>query len=148
MFVCNRMTQPDAKRPASLPHRLAAMAYDWLLLASLLFAVTLVLVVLRGGSAVEPGTWWYSALLIVVAFLFYGWCWTHGGQTLGLRAWQLRVVAADGAPLSWLDAARRFAASATLLVPPALGLVWSLLDSDGRCWHDRLSRTRIDRVPD
>jgi uncharacterized RDD family membrane protein YckC len=87
-------------------------------------------------------------LLIGVAFVFYGWCWTHGGQTLGLRAWKLRVVTADGEPLTWLDAARRFAASAILLIPPGLGLVWSLLDSESRCWHERLSRTRIVRQPD
>lgn len=142
------MTQPEKKRPAGLLRRLAAMAYDWLLLASLLFAVTLVVIMLRGGSAVEPGTWWYGALLIAVAFLFYGWCWTHGGQTLGLRAWKLRVVTAQDAPLSWPDAALRFCASVTLLLPPALGLVWSLLDSQGRCWHDTLSRTRIDRLPE
>ena len=142
------MPQPDETRPASLPRRFAAMAYDWLLLASVLFATTLVLIVLRGGAAIEPGTWWYGSLLIAVAFLFYGWCWTHGGQTLGLRAWNLRVVTADGKPLSWLDAARRFAASATLLMPPGLGLVWSLLDPRRRCWHDRLSRTRVDRTAD
>lgn len=142
------MTQPDEIRPASLRHRFAAMAYDWLLLASVLFAATLVLIVLRGGAAIEPGTWWYGVLLIAVSFLFYGWCWTRGGQTLGLRAWKLRVVTANGEPLTWLDAAGRFAASAVLLVPPGLGLFWSLLDSERRCWHDRLSRTRIDRLPD
>lgn len=124
------------------------MAYDWLLLASLLFAVTLVLIIVRGGTPIAPGTLWYSVLMIAVAFLFYGWCWTHGGQTLGLRAWKLRVVTAEGGPLSWWSAATRFAASATLLLPPGLGLVWSLIDSDRRCWHDRLSRTRIDREPD
>ena len=142
------MNQPDEIRPASLRRRLAAMSYDLLLLASVLFAATFVLIMLRRGAAIEPGTWWYGALLIAVSFLFYGWCWTHGGQTLGLRAWRLRVVTAKGEPLTWLDAARRFAACVTLLVPPGLGLVWSLLDSKHRCWHDKLSRTRVDRLPD
>ena len=142
------MTQPDEIRPASLRRRLAAMAYDWLLLASVLFAATFVLIMLRGGAAIEPGTWWYGTCLIVVSFLFYGWCWTRGGQTLGLRAWKLRVVTADGEPLSWIDAAQRFVASAILLAPPGLGFVWALLDSKHRCWHDRLSHTRVDRLPD
>lgn len=140
------MTQTATNCPASLRRRLAAMAYDWLLLASVLFATTFVLILVRGGVAIEPGTWWYGTLLIAVAFVFYGWCWTHGGQTLGLRAWKLRVVTVDGEPLAWVDATRRFAASAVLLFPPGLGLVWSLLDSEARCWHDKLSRTRIDRL--
>ncbi len=142
------MTEPDQKRPAGLRRRLAAMAYDWLLLASVLFAATFVLILLRGGTAIEPGTWWYATLLIAVAFLFYGWCWTHGGQTLGLRAWKLQVITADGEPLSWGDAARRFAVSAILLVPPGLGLLWVLVDPERRGWHDRLSRTRVVRLPD
>jgi len=146
MLLCDRMTQPDENCPAGLRHRLAAMAYDWLLLASILFATTFVLILLRGGEAIRPGTWWYGVVLIAVAFLFYGWCWTHGGQTLGLRAWKLRVVTDEGEPLSWLDAARRFAASTVLLLPPGLGLIGSLLDPKRRCWHDKLSRTRLDRL--
>lgn len=126
--------------------RFAAMAYDWLLLAALYFCVTLVVVTARGGAALEPGTWWYTALLIVVTFAFYGWFWTHGGQTLGLRAWRLRVERFDGGPLSWRDATIRFAASATLLLPPGIGLLWMLIDGRSACWHDRLSGTRVASV--
>ncbi len=122
------------------------MAYDWLLLIALYFCITLVVVTARGGGALEPGTWWYTALLLVVTLAFYGWFWTHGGQTLGLRAWRLRVERCDGRPLSWRDAAIRFAASTTLLAPPGLGLLWMLIDSQSACWHDRLSGTRVASV--
>jgi uncharacterized RDD family membrane protein YckC len=122
------------------------MSYDWLLLGALYFCATLLVVVLRRGTPLAPGTSWYTALLVLLSFLFYGWFWTHGGQTLGLRAWRLRIERVDGRPLSWLDAARRFAASATLLVPPGLGLVWMLVDRRRACWHDRLSNTRVVRL--
>jgi len=133
----------ETKPPAPLASRLAAMAYDWLLLAALLFVVTLILILARGGAALAPGTGWYTTLLIGVSFAFYGWFWTHGGQTLGLRAWRLRVERSDGHPLGWIDAARRFGASAVLFVPPAVGLLWILVDPRRSAWHDRLSRTRI-----
>lgn len=135
-------------RPAGLLPRLAAMAYDWLLLASVFFILTLGLILLRSGAEIAPGTWWYTALLISAGFLFYGWFWTHGGQTLGLRAWRLSVVRIDGGPLSWRDAAWRFAAAATLLVPPGLGLAWMLVDTRKACWHDLLSQTRVVRSPE
>jgi uncharacterized RDD family membrane protein YckC len=122
------------------------MAYDWLLLASVLFAVTLGAILLRGGEEIAPGTAWYTLLLLAVSFLFYGWFWTHGGQTLGLRAWRLRVVRADGQQVSWRDAAWRFGAATLLLVPPGLGLAWMLIDSRKACWHDLLSGTRIVRL--
>jgi uncharacterized RDD family membrane protein YckC len=137
------MNSELAYPPAGLLRRLAAMAYDWLLLGSVLFAVTLVLIAARGGNAIPPGTWWYGPLLTTAAFAFYGWFWTHGGQTLGMRAWRLRVLQTNGQPLSWLLAAARFVASLSLCLPPGLGLLWMLVDRDRRCWHDRLSRTRV-----
>ncbi len=142
------MNPEHAHRPAGVAPRLAAMTYDWLLLASIFFILTLGLILLRGGAAIAPGSWWYTALLISVSFIFYGWFWTHGGQTLGLRAWRLRVVRTDGGRLSWRDATRRFAAATTLLVPPGLGLAWMLIDPRKACWHDLLSNTRIERTAD
>jgi len=137
------MNRDPTYRPAGALARLAAMAYDWLLLGSVCFVLTLALILLRGGVAIAPGTWWYTALLIAVSFLFYGWFWSHGGQTLGLRAWRLRVVRIDGGPLSRRDAARRFAATVTLVIPPGLGLAWMLVDPRKACWHDLLSDTRV-----
>lgn len=122
------------------------MAYDWLLLGGLLFVVTLIQIFFRGGVAIDPGTWWYTLSLVLTGFLFYGWFWTHGGQTLGLRAWKLRVVGIDGGELSWRDAAMRYLAAVTLLLPPGIGLLWAGISSRGVAWHDLLSRTRVVRV--
>jgi uncharacterized RDD family membrane protein YckC len=119
------------------------MTYDWLLLGGTLFVLTLTLIVVRGGHAIAPGTRWFELLLLAASFLFFAWFWTHGGQTLGMRAWKIRVERLDGGPLRWRDAAARFASAATLLFPPGLGLLWALVDSDRRCWHDRLSCTRV-----
>jgi len=141
------VSDTDDPQPAGVAVRLAAMAYDWLLLSALYVCVTLPLVLLRGGVALEPGTWWYSALLLLVTFAFYGWFWTHGGQTLGMRAWRLRVQRRDGHALSWLDAACRSAAALTLLLPPGLGLLWIVLDGRRAAWHDLLSNTAVIRLP-
>jgi uncharacterized RDD family membrane protein YckC len=145
-IVADSRPDPLLTPAAGLAARIAAMVYDWLLLVALYFCTTLIVVTARRGAALAPGTWWYTALLFVVSFGFYGWFWTHGGQTLGLRAWRLRVERFDGQPLSWTDAAKRFAASAALLVPPGLGLLWMLIDKQSACWHDRLSGTRIARA--
>jgi len=141
------VSDSEDSQPAGLAVRLAAMAYDWLLLGALYVCVTLILVLLRGGVALAPGTWWYSGMLLLVTFGFYGWFWTHGGQTLGLRAWRLKVQRLDGRSLSWLDAARRSAAALTLLLPPGLGLLWIAVDARRAAWHDLLSDTAVIRVP-
>ena len=39
---------------------------------------------------------------------FFGWFWTRGGQTLGMRAWNLRVQRPDGSAVRWPIATLRF----------------------------------------
>lgn len=140
------MPQENAA-PAGLLRRVAAMCYDLLLFTGLIMILTLLLVLVRGGSAVPPGTWWYGALLLGLNFLFFGYSWTHGGQTLGALAWRLRVTTADNGELDWKRAALRYLCAWLLLFPPGLGLVWACRDRQRRCWHDRLSGTRVIHLP-
>lgn len=123
------------------------MFYDSLLLLSLWFVATLPVLGLTRGEAVKAGNLLFSAYVVGVAFLFFAWFWVHGGQTLGMRAWRLRLVALDGNPITWGRAARRFAAAIVSLLPLGLGLLWVLIDRDGMSWHDRLSSTKLVVVP-
>ena len=134
---------PSQSRSAELARRLAALAYDGVILLGLAFFLTLVLVLVRGGRAIPPGSAWYGLTLIAAGFGFFGWSWTHGGQTLGARAWNLRVETPDGETPGWRRAALRYLAAWLLLIPPGLGLLWSRWDKDRLAWHDRLSGTRI-----
>jgi uncharacterized RDD family membrane protein YckC len=136
---------PLAFEPASLWRRLAAFCYDALLLAALLFSFTAVVLAVRLGEPVPPGTLWFPLSLAGIVMAFYCGFWVHGGQTLGMRAWRIRVVCEDGAALGWARAAARFGAAAVALAPIGLGLWWSMLDRERRAWHDRLTRTRVVR---
>jgi uncharacterized RDD family membrane protein YckC len=140
-------TELERAIAAPLARRLAAICYDALLLAAILFLFTLAVVALRGGRAVDAGTVWFGLSLVAVAFLFFGWFWTHGGQTLGMRAWRIRLIRPDARPIGWRQALLRFVAAWLAALPLGLGLWWSWLDADRRCWHDRLSGTRVVREP-
>ena len=142
------MAQSLSCPPAGLVRRLAALIYDWLLLSGLLFTATLLLILLRGGAAIAPSSWWFDVILVLISFMFFGWFWTHGGQTLGMRAWKIRVERQDGNALDWPDALRRYLAAWLLLLPPGLGFVWGWLNKDRLCWHDQLSATRVVRLAD
>ena len=139
----NRNGHPSA----GLPRRAAAICYDLLLLTGLVMVLTLALVLFRGGEAVPPASRWYEASLLAAHFAFFGISWTRGGQTLGARAWKLRVTAMDGRDLTWRLAALRYLSAWLLLLPPGLGFLWACWDPDGLCWHDRLSGTRVVRIP-
>jgi uncharacterized RDD family membrane protein YckC len=131
---------------SGLARRLAALCYDALLLTALLLVLTAILLALRRGTAIAPQTWWFQLVVVVVCLLFYGGFWTHGGQTLGMRAWKIRVVRDDGTALDWGDAVLRFAAAWLAALPAGLGYWWCLFDADKRCWHDRLTHTHVQRV--
>jgi len=137
----------SALESAGLLRRLAALAYDALVLLGLLLLFTALIWVLRGGREIVPGTVWFQYALIVLCMLFYCWFWTHGGQTVGMRAWKIRVQSVDGGPVPWPNAAVRFITAWLSAVPVGLGYWWSLIDSQQLCWHDRLSGTRVVRDP-
>src|SRR5690606_34764813 len=118
--------------------------YDLLLLAALVFCFTLLVLVARGGREIPPGTVWFELSLVAVAAVFFCSFWLHGGQTLGMRAWRIRVVG-DGVTLTWPRALARFGAAIVSALPLGLGLWWSVLDEKKRSWHDRWTRTRVVR---
>lgn len=133
---------PDRNPPGVL-RRLAAFFYDMVVLAAVLFAATVVLLPLNGGEAFRPHHGLYSAYLVMVSFAFFGWFWTHGGQTLGMRAWKIRLCTTDGNPISWGQALIRFACGLISFGFAGLGFLWILFDSQGRSWHDLASGSRI-----
>ena len=105
--------------------RLGAAFYDGLLLFAFWLLSTLGLVLLTGRTQVAANSstlsripYWF--FLLVVAWLFFSWFWTHGGQTLGMRAWKLRLEttgtgmtgdAGFDRAVGWSKASRRFFAA-------------------------------------
>lgn len=126
-----------------LARRSAAMGYDALLLVAVLFVATAVLMPFTGGEAIHPNDVWYTVYLVVVSFGYFGWFWTHGGQTLGMRSWRLRLVGVGENGASWRQALVRFVGACFSWLAFGAGFVWLLVDTDRLTWHDRVSKTRI-----
>lgn len=151
--------------------RLAAAAYDGLLLIAVLFLVTGLLLVATHGEAItheRVGAWAYAyqGLLALVVAGYFGVAWTARGQTLGMKAWSIRLETAAGALPGWPAVLLRVACAAPLYLPLLgatllvmahrvgwLGVVASALPlaadlgvqaySGQGTLHDRLSGTRI-----
>jgi uncharacterized RDD family membrane protein YckC len=69
-----------------------------------------------------------------------------GGQTLGKLAAGIRVVGADGEPLSVGAAFLRYLASFVSTVPLALGFIMAGLRRDKRALHDLIAGSRVERL--
>lgn len=95
-------------RPAAVWRRVAAALYDSLLLIALWMITSLLDVVIRDLLGLPRNLQALQVLEFSIGLLFFGWFWTHGGQTLGMRVWRLQVRRQDGAALRWPIAAVRY----------------------------------------
>jgi uncharacterized RDD family membrane protein YckC len=133
-------------KPAGLLVRLLAMFYDSLLLLSaLLIATAMALMVTKGTLSYHNP--FFRTFLFLICFSFYAWFWLHGGQTLGMRAWRLRLQRLDGGPITPWQALLRFMVAIPSLAAAGLGLWWMLIDKDRLALHDRISESTIVRLP-
>jgi uncharacterized RDD family membrane protein YckC len=118
-----------------------------LLLIALWFLATALLLPFTDGEAIPPGSLLYLAWLALAAFLWLGWSWTHGGQTLGMRAWRLRLVTLESGPVTWPRALLRFLVAVPTILAGGLGLWWALWDPRRRTLYDLSAGTLVVRVP-
>jgi uncharacterized RDD family membrane protein YckC len=146
--------------PASVPaalvgRRLLALLYDALPVLALwmLAAVPFVLadVAISGDAhhnigAFSTAQWllWATCWLLTGAYAVLSW--RRGGQTLGMRPWRLRVVAAGGGPAATRALCLRFLVGTASLLFGGLGFWWAWVDRERLAWHDRASHTRMVRV--
>ncbi|MBT8136968.1 MAG: RDD family protein [Gammaproteobacteria bacterium] len=130
--------------PPGLLRRLAAICYDTLILAAVLIAATAAALLFTRGNAIEPGTLWYQGYVASIALAYYAGFWRFGGQTIGMVAWRLHVVAANGDTVTFLQAIWRALLAAVSWLAAGLGFWWVLIDREKRGWHDLLSGTRLE----
>lgn len=154
---------------ASLRRRAACLLYE----VVVLFGVALVpgfvatLVGAVAPVAAQP------VLGQAIGFLCFGayfvWMWVHGGQTLPMQTWRLRLVTGEGKSLTLQRAVGRYLAAWLWVLPailvahaagwtrwPALGAAaaWAGVYGAAAWWlpqrqflHDVLCRTRLVELP-
>lgn len=144
----------DAPR-AGLLRRLAALMYDWLILAALWMAAmglamavvallnTLGLISLASytdhADFIARHKIWFQLYSVAWFCWFYLYFWCRGGQTLGMRAWRLLLVQQNGQPVTLRQALLR---AATALF--GIGNLWLWLRfGKGLALQDQLSSTQV-----
>ena len=132
---------------AGLLRRLAAMTYDSMLVIALFVIPTSIAMALRGGEPIPPGSILFQAMLIISAGVFFVAFWTAGGQTLGMRAWRIRVVNQDGHKITFRQSMLRFIMAIPSISLFGLGIFWMLLDPQKRTWPDRIAGTHVIVLP-
>jgi len=130
---------------AGILRRAAAGFYDWMLVIALMMTVSLFFVA-PNNEAIAAGNRGYQTLLVSIIGMYFVGFWAYRGQTLGMRAWHLRLENTRGGTASKKQCILRLVYALVGLLPLAMGFWWQQFDRDGLSWHDRWSHTRIRRV--
>jgi uncharacterized RDD family membrane protein YckC len=131
------METPTFKR------RLASLFYDALLLTAVLFLAGFVVVGLLPNVDAGWPRLIFQVYSFVVAGFYLTWFWRRGGQTLAMKTWRIRLVDADGGPVTYGRAWVRYGLAALGLFTFGLGFLWALWDRDRQFLHDHLTGTRL-----
>lgn len=154
--------------------RLAAATYDGLLLLAALMLVTALLQGFTHGAAITRARvgayeYPYCALLLLCVAGYYLPAWMRRGQTLGMKAWNIRLETLSGDLPELGRALLRLAVAAPLYVLALAGILVMIAHRGGPlvliaclapliasfAWHaftgggtlpDRLSGTRVTRI--
>ncbi|BFT31370.1 RDD family protein [Alteromonas sp. D210916BOD_24] len=157
-YTANSESESASLQRAGFLRRLLAMVYDTLvavavgMCAAMVMIVTLV-VMLKNGALdlqgyAEPAdliqaSTGYKLLIqtwVVIWIVgFFLWFWKRGGQTLGMRAWRLRIYSTVEEPMTWPRLFIRLVASLG-----GLGTLLVLFDfKNKQSLQDRLAKTEV-----
>ncbi len=129
----------------TLGRRLLSMFYDLLLLISLLLLAGFIFIGITHGRQTPIIRATYQTYLFGVIGAYYLWFWSHGGQTLPMKAWKIRLISAEGKALIPRQLFIRFLTAWLSLA--GIGILWALIDRDRQFLHDRLANTRLVAIP-
>lgn len=151
---------------APLRRRLAAFVYEGVLLFGVLMGAGLVFGVLTQQRHALEGRHALQVFVFLVLGAYFVGLWTHGGQTLAMRTWRIRLVDTANRPVDLRRALVRYLATWVWFVPPLL-IEWlagwhdarstylvvgvwvlgyalsSRLHPDRQFWHDHWAGTRL-----
>lgn len=117
------MTAPFPGAPVAAPslrRRLAAFVYEGVLLFGVLMIAGLAYGLVTEQRHALVGQHGLQAFLFLVLGLYFSWFWTHGGQTVAMKTWHVRLLARDGQPVGLARAWSRYALSWLWFMPALL----------------------------
>ena len=130
--------------PAGIVRRLLCMSYELVLLSAVVVVTVVLPQTLLGAFAhrLATGSFLWAQLFVVLLLYFPGF-WLHGGQTLAMKTWRIRLASSDNRPVRPVQALLRYLLCWPSILFCGVGLLWALIDRDKQFLHDRLAGTCV-----
>tara|TARA_Y100001936_G_scaffold249272_1_gene299205 strand:+ start:33264 stop:33695 length:432 start_codon:yes stop_codon:yes gene_type:complete len=123
--------------------RIICMIYEFLLLIAVLFIAGFIFHFVYHDTESPYFRPIFQCYLLSIAGIYLIWFWTHGGQTLAMQTWRMKIISSNGDSVSkWQAIVRYFLAVASIPIF-GCGLFWALFDREGQFLYDRLAGTKI-----
>lgn len=122
---------------------IAAFVYDIFPVVGILLLTSFVTLIIRNGQEVARNTIWFDVLLFCEVAFYYVYSWKIGGQTLGMRAWKMKIIPNDKnqATLTWTQALVRFLVGIVSCFG-GIGIFWKVITKDKTTWMDKVSNSK------
>ena len=144
---------------ASFFRRMGAWLYDLLVLVAIeMLAIGLVVggfaVAMQFGLSIEGymdvGDYltrnpmispFFTMYVFAIAAGFYGYFWSQAGQTVGMKAWKLKLVSEFGGNVTFTQALIRMATACL-----GAGNLFTLFDRNNRAFQDHFSHSQMLKI--
>ncbi|ABI58861.1 RDD domain containing protein [Nitrosomonas eutropha C91] len=126
--------------------RILALAYEFLLLLGVWFIAAFLFHLVFRDTSAEYFRPLFQFYLLCIGGIYFIWFWTHGGQTLAMQTWKLRLVSENGGKVTMQQAMVRYLMAVIGISFLGFGLLWALFNRDRQFLHDKLAGTRIIRL--
>lgn len=155
-----------AQQAPGLWRRMACFVYEGVLLFGVVMIAGYLFSSLTQQRHALTGRHGLQAFLFVVLGIYFAWFWSHGGQTVAMKAWNIRLVDRHGGPVGERRAVLRYLLSWLWFVPALLTLwlselkggaaitavmlsgvvgyaLLALLHPQRQFWHDAVCGTQL-----
>lgn len=156
----------EALRAPNLWRRMASFVYEGVILFGVVMIAGYLYSTLTQQRHALQGQWGLRTFLFLILGIYFVWFWARGGQTVAMKAWHVRLVDAQGQPVTQVRALCRYLLSWLWFFPALATAWWAGLDSSAQIfglltvgvtayallaklhpqrqfWHDAVCGTRL-----
>ena len=126
--------------------KIICLLYESLILLAIIFIASFIFHLVFRDTSTSYFKPLYQFYLFFIMGYYFIWFWTHGGQTLAMQTWKIRIVTSEGQKLNNRQAIMRYLLAVTGTLFFGAGFLWALIDREHQYLHDRLTGTRLIKI--
>lgn len=135
---------------AHLHRIIGSVIYDWLVLLGLLMIFGFIAVAanhsLTGEESIPANNHLFQLYILAVVICYYAYFWQRSGQTVGMKAWKLKLQSIDLQPINFKQTLVRLLVSIPAYLLGLAGILWVYTPAR-RTWQGLASGTQLIHLP-